>query len=195
MSSASMGHRAAEGDLGARARRCRRARCDTPGDRAPAFDRSPRRPHPRLGVRGETSRPRGLSPSVWKCSRPTARCGRGSRGRRPAGHRFGRRLLLSGHTASSAVVTRHRRGGRRRGALADDRASVRRPGRPVRAATERPLVPARARVFVRDTPNGSVQTRTLVLQLGAPLICLGPLKPDRCSPRWMDTDGLLRGAK
>ena len=29
------------------------------------------------------------------------------------------------------------------------------PARPVRAATERPLVPARARVFVRDTPNGT----------------------------------------
>jgi uncharacterized protein (TIGR03084 family) len=37
------------------------------------------------------------------------------------------------------------------------------PARPVRAATERPLVPARARVFVRDAPNGSAQTRTLLL--------------------------------
>ena len=100
------GHRALHGDLGARPRRPRGARRRARGLDADPPRRPPRRTHPQLRLR----HPRPAHASRGVPHRPR-RPGRrrvvvGTRGRRPDGHRLGRRLLPAGDPAGAPP--RHR---------------------------------------------------------------------------------------
>ncbi len=124
------GHRPADGDLGPRPGRRRRARRAPPAHR-PAEARGPhRRARPRLRVHRPRTHParRGVPRRTHRPRRHPL--GVRPRGRGPAGHRPRPRLLPPRHPARPPRRPRPDRRGRRRRPLARHRPGLRGPARP-----------------------------------------------------------------